>query len=400
MRLILLFLLFFTKTAFAHVSGFTDSSIQIAEPGVKIIYTVPSDNLLELEVNSNETSEASLTPKPPEYYVDAIKSGWRVQDQGVPCTVFKHSSGVLENIQAYQYRLTFKCPNGMQQLEIDYGLFHPYWPEHRNYTQVFMAGEQMQIRLDAEQPMLTLLVDKILKDWNKSLGTEFRLTDPNQKISLESNSNENQADQSLATKPVQSQSANADFGSELQSSGTDFIWLGMEHIWTGIDHVVFVFALLLVPVVWRHLLLWISMFTIAHSITLALSYYKVLILPPSITEPLIALTVLAIGIENILALKYGKPIIRLRHILIPVFGLIHGVGFSYLLIELGNGFPAMERLFYFNLGVELGQLSLVALMIIPIRMVFKWQRGQIVAGIFSANIAVLGGFWLWQRTFM
>ncbi|WP_020406194.1 HupE/UreJ family protein [Hahella ganghwensis] len=407
MRKLIFFWLFFVCNAQAHLSGFTDTSIQIAEPGIKIIYTLPSDNLLELDgspglenladvdVTAGTDSDSFASEAmPPEAYSNAVADGWKVDSRKRNCHLDDLKAVRLDTVESYQYTLLFSCPQGLDDVEIYYSLFTEQWQGHRNYSRVYMADQQMRTRFAFDRNKLSVPVMQLLAEWDRSLDEQFFPDDPNKVIKELAN-----ADQSSAAldtgeaaivwvDPESSESGLADPG---------FIWMGMEHIWGGIDHVLFVIALLLVPVSWKRWLLWISLFTVAHSITLALSYYDVIALPPSVTEPLIALTVLAIGIENIMVMRYGNSMLKWRTLIIPVFGLIHGVGFSYLLIELGSGLPAVGRLFYFNLGVELGQLALVAALCAPVVLLFRWSKGKALAGILSGNIALFGALWLWQR---
>ncbi|OZG72417.1 hypothetical protein BTA51_14900 [Hahella sp. CCB-MM4] len=413
MKKLIVFLLLFVCKAQAHLVGFTDTSIQIAEPGIKIIYTLPSDNLIELEQGPDDRirtsegdkagTEKSSTEKtgsdenspeevfPPDYYADLVSRGWHVDSRKRNCHLQEMHSIDLEQIASYQYTMVFECPQGLDDVDIYYSLFTEQWRGHRNYSRVYMAGEQMRTRFAFDRNKLSIPVAKLLQEWKSELGGSFFADDPNHVIKeLENSDNANAAGDS--SNPFSRLGT-----AEPDWADPGFIWMGMEHIWTGLDHVVFVIALLLVPVSWKRWMLWISLFTVAHSITLALSYFKVILLFPSVTEPLIALTVLAIGIENILVMRHGESMLKWRSVIIPVFGLIHGVGFSYMLIELGNGIPAVGRLFFFNLGVELGQLALVALFLVPVYLLFRWQKGRAVAGFLSGNIALFGAYWLFQR---
>ena len=140
-----------------------------------------------------------------------------------------------------------------------------------------------------------------------------------------------------------------------------FFLLGVGHILTGYDHLAFLLALLLAGGRLRSVAKIVTSFTAAHSVTLALATLNVVNLPPSIAEPMIAASIVYVGLENVL-----RPGARRRWLLTFAFGLIHGFGFATALRELGLGAPgtgAAVPLLSFNLGVECGQLSVVAVVL-------------------------------------
>src|SRR6185295_3996903 len=131
----------------------------------------------------------------------------------------------------------------------------------------------------------------------------------------------------------------------------EFLKLGIEHIFTGYDHLAFLFALLIVGGSLKEAAKIITSFTIAHSFTLAVATLGLVNLPSTIVEPLIAASILYVGVENLLRKDY-----RRRWLLTFAFGLIHGFGFASVLRELGigaNGGGVAVPLFSFNLGVEI-----------------------------------------------
>ncbi len=172
---------------------------------------------------------------------------------------------------------------------------------------------------------------------------------------------------------------------------------GFLHIlpW-GADHVLFVIGLLLMS---RHLvpLLWqVTMFTLAHSITLSLSTLGLFSLPAILVEPLIALSITFIAFENL----FQQQVKRSRLVIIFAFGLLHGLGFAAMLAEFGlpeNGF--LLALFGFNLGVEGGQVTILLIMwlsvVIWLRDWAGYRRFVIIP--VSLLIALTGLFWFWQR---
>ncbi len=133
---------------------------------------------------------------------------------------------------------------------------------------------------------------------------------------------------------------------------------GVVHIIPrGLDHILFVLGLLLFSTRWRPLLIQISLFTVAHTLTLALSTLGVIQLTPWVTEVLIALSITYVAVENLV----HEELTKLRMAVVFGFGLLHGLGFAGVLGELGlSGSHFVLSLLGFNIGVELGQLAVVA----------------------------------------
>ena len=148
-----------------------------------------------------------------------------------------------------------------------------------------------------------------------------------------------------------------------------YLKLGFNHIIpNGLDHILFVAGLCLLSTKISTILWQATAFTVAHSITLALSMKNIIVAPPAVVEPIIALSILFVAIENLL-LNELKP---WRILLVFLFGLIHGMGFASSLNEIG--LPPGKfytSILSFNMGVELGQMAVIAamfsLIIIPLR---------------------------------
>ncbi|NYZ64556.1 HupE/UreJ family protein [Endozoicomonas sp. SM1973] len=385
--------------ASAHLSGFTDTSIQIAKPGVKIIYTLPSDNLLELDSSNNKAVA------PPSSYMPAIINGWGIFTNKRSCFLRSSMAKALPKIAAYQYVLSYECPQGMNEMSIRYNLFAEQWRGHQNYARIFMANNRMRMRFTFDKKTLSLPVKQLLNEWGRPLTTTFFNTDPHSQLQVEGWGDPFSIKEASAQQITEAGTVKKTIhGQNYSSIDPSFIWLGMTHIWQGFDHVLFIIGLLLIPCAFKQLLLWVTSFTLAHSITLALSVLGVFSIPPSITEPLIALTVVILGIENLYYL-YQQPKddltfkqrYRNRWWVIFCFGLIHGIGFSYLLQELSGGEDIWGRLLMFNLGVELGQIAIIVLLLIPIYAMFKWKYGLKIGGISSLLTSLVGAIWLIQR---
>ncbi|MFN2476045.1 MAG: HupE/UreJ family protein [Chthoniobacterales bacterium] len=179
----------------------------------------------------------------------------------------------------------------------------------------------------------------------------------------------------------------------------EFLMLGIRHILTGYDHLLFLFGLLIVTRAPRAALVLITCFTIAHSITLALSTFGLVELPSRFVEATIAASILYVGIENMIR---RDAALRWRWLLTLGFGLIHGLGFASVLREMGiakTGAAAVVPLVAFNSGVEVGQLAVAAL-VLPIFWKLRQRPAFARVGIPACSIAVAaaGAFWLLQRT--
>ena len=175
------------------------------------------------------------------------------------------------------------------------------------------------------------------------------------------------------------------------------IALGFTHIVPGgLDHVLFVLGLFLLASRTRTLVLQISAFTLAHSATLALAALGFVSVPSSIVEPLIAVSIAYIAIENLMTTSVSKW----RLAIVFGFGLLHGLGFAGALADLGmSGTDLPVTLVGFNVGVELGQLAVVLAAAIVMRLlpVASANRRRYLTNPASAAIAAMGLFWAVER---
>jgi len=179
-----------------------------------------------------------------------------------------------------------------------------------------------------------------------------------------------------------------------------YFHLGVHHILTGYDHLLFLLGLLLACRRWRAVLAIVSCFTIAHSLTLALAALGVVGVSGRWIEPLIAASIVFVGVENWLGVRANREP-RGRAALTFAFGLIHGFGFASTLSGLGLGLPGgnlTSALVGFNLGVECGQLG-VALLVLPLLKRLhaspRWDRPGTQA--LSLACAAMGLVWLVVR---
>ena len=177
-----------------------------------------------------------------------------------------------------------------------------------------------------------------------------------------------------------------------------FVPAGIHHILVGPDHLLFLIGLLLLGGTIRQLLLVVTSFTVAHSITLSLAALNLVRPPAHIVEPAIALSIVYVGIDNLMVGR-GRDV---RAWIAFAFGFIHGFGFASVLREMG--LPGAElgwSLFSFNVGVEIGQL-LVVVVVASALMALR-SRNEIASRrlAFAGSVAVIlaGAFWFVQRVF-
>jgi HupE / UreJ protein len=207
----------------------------------------------------------------------------------------------------------------------------------------------------------------------------------------------------------------ASFGVDADAGGAwrqfaGYLRTGVKHIWSGFDHLLFLCSLLLPAVLLRQGPHWeartelvsslaevvrvVTAFTVAHSLTLGLAAFGVLRVPARVSESAIALSVVVASLNNV------WPVVKQRRWVVAfAFGLIHGLGFANVLSDLGLPVRVLARaLVGFNLGVEAGQLAIVA-MFLPVayfmRETLFYRRYVVTAG--SVSIALLGSLWLVER---
>jgi hydrogenase/urease accessory protein HupE len=173
-----------------------------------------------------------------------------------------------------------------------------------------------------------------------------------------------------------------------------FVWLGIQHIATGYDHLAFLLGLLIATATLKSLVKVITSFTVAHSITLALATFNVVVLPSRFTESMIAASILYVAVENLIRKRTMD-----RWKLTFLFGLVHGFGFSNVLREMQ--LPRVNlalSLFSFNLGVEIGQVVFVVLLFPALEDLMSSGRTWIRPAV-SIAIGLLAAYWFIQRAF-
>ena len=179
-----------------------------------------------------------------------------------------------------------------------------------------------------------------------------------------------------------------------------YIPVGFDHILPkGLDHILFVLGLFFLSIYLRPLLWQITAFTLAHTVTLALGAMGWVTVPAGIVEPLIAASIVYVAIENL----FMSGLSRWRPFVIFGFGLLHGLGFASVLGEFGiPDDQFFAALIAFNIGVEFGQLTVIAAAFLAVGLWFRhkdWYRARISVPA-SLLIAAVGAYWFIERVFL
>lgn len=206
--------------------------------------------------------------------------------------------------------------------------------------------------------------------------------------------------------PVTTDSAGQTHGGAGQffSVAGQFIVLGITHIGTGIDHILFLLSIILLIRSLRNILILVTTFTLAHSVTLILAGLHIVTISPRIVEPLIALSIVYMAVRNIQILKKqkgkkkAKEHIGERRLTTGGFGLVHGLGFAGALLEthIPDGY-VIPSLLFFNVGVEVGQLGILAILVPVLIQVDRLRQRRIILLEVSAIIVVVATVWFFQR---
>lgn len=292
--------------------------------------------LLAREVDENSTD-----------FRDYFASELRVKAWDSECPIERLEKSAVQAAGNRIVHLTYRCPREVTDLSVESHLFLDLDESH---TQI--------VRLAAPEDPRKSLREAVLTKSNKTLAVPDVRTG----------------------------------GSATGDRILAFFKLGIEHLLTGYDHILF----LLAAIVAMRLLdtvKAVSAFTVAHSLTMALAFLGVVSLPAGIVEPLIAVTIVYVAVENVL-----MPQARRRWFLTGAFGLVHGLGFVGALKAITvSRDELLLSLFSFNAGIEVGQLLIIALAA-PVLWMLKsrsWDRRFCRA--FSVGVGALGSFWLVQR---
>ena len=368
------------SAASAHPEGVTLTSIWVAQEGVRLEIVIP-DRFFARDgaggaFDSSPDGQAGLAGR--------VEAGLTLEADRKDCPLRREAAAWrLPDIGSHRYVLEFDCSASAAQLVLRDRLAAAATQSgHENFVKASVSGIERTAILTPAEPHFVLPVGEMLRESGTSLAASLP------------------RDEVLSPDPI------------------GFIMLGAEHILQGIDHVLFLVGLFLIAMPWRRLLGIVTAFTVGHSVTLGLSVLGIYSPTPWIAESVIALSIVYLAIENLLTLRHQSSeqqlavgtrddatrtsrAARTRWAIAGGFGLIHGFGFSYVLRDLGlPADSALTSLAGFNLGVELGQLVVVAILLPALFVAWRQisYRGVSIAG--SLSIGLIGCWWLVERTML
>lgn len=357
----------------AHAHKASDAYLQLARHGDTLdlrwdISLRDLDAMLDLDANADQKlSWGEVKARLPDIQAYALAHLRLQQGQ---CAWTEAKPPALEGRVDGSYlvlRLRSRCEAG-NAIALDYGLFREVDPTHRGLLRVDMG--------EGEAPSL-------------------RPLDP-------------------LAGPVTVPLPGGPAGPAAKAEGTGFFRDGVHHILIGYDHILFLVSLLLPAVLrrrggtraWMPVEHWqqavwpmvatVTMFTLGHSITLALAGLKLVSLSPRVIEPAIALTIIVAAVDNLFPLLRGR-----RRVFTFLFGLIHGFGFAGVLAELDLPIGSfLVALLQFNLGVEAGQLIVVTMALAVLLLARGWRRyPPVVLHGGSMFAMVVAALWFVERLF-
>jgi hypothetical protein len=354
--LLLVLLSLFSVSALAHQSSVVFLQIVPHQHSLTVTLRIANSDLYEaLGLPSDRPISRAEAVQQRERLAQYVLGKLAVTNLGWACPGQLTQSEQAERQDGFFVveTLEFECPRAIEDAALTYHLFFDLDPRHQGLAQVVRDGTTSE---------------HIFREGNRTLSLKTPL---------------GVADYAL-----------------------DYLRLGVEHIFTGYDHLAFLIGLLLLAgSLWRqqsrrralgYILRVVTAFTVAHSVTLLLSALGLVSLPSRLVESAIALSIGYIAVENIVGVA-----VRFRSQLAFGFGLIHGLGFASVLRELG--LPAkglVTSLLCFNLGVELGQLTVV-LVVLPLLVALSlWRRYQrVVVQGGSLLLLMLSLLWFVARAF-
>jgi hydrogenase/urease accessory protein HupE len=357
-----LLLLIAAPDLLAHVTQLTKGEIRLGENSVT----------LQLEISAHDLAIALALPADPDATIpiafftahsarlDAyLRDHLNVTADGIACSINEQnlSSKAATPNEVISLVIIFACAPHTRQLAIHYRLFFDIDPKHRFLGNLILDnGEQEAFLFDASFTQLDIGLPA------------------NMAVSGDAASD-------IASSQAWSERA-----------GRIFL-LGIEHILIGFDHILFLIALILLDPKIASLVRSITAFTVTHSITLALAWLGIFTPPELWVEVIIAASIVFVALENLLS----RPLTS-RWKIAGLFGLVHGLGFYSVLnaLELGKS-DAVTTLLAFNLGIEAGQLAIIAVVALPLLLLRKNPHYRFGVQAASVGIAAIGLWLLIER---
>lgn len=350
-------------------------------------FTIDTLSVLE-KVSGDQNENKELDQEELNQYEDkiadwledsiALEANGREQERELTGIELKEQNGTNMMIVHWRYP-AFEAGT---TINVNDGLY--YNDGNTTYTDLLAAtrGEELsQAVLQGKERDWTILLTDMQVDQAQAEAGETPI-----------NTTEPEAPSTSTEDAAQTNNSSAESTSS-NSAWLSFFKLGMEHILGGYDHLLFLLALLLGRQTFKQTVFTITAFTIAHSITLTLTYLEIIHLPSKLIESVIALNIIYVAFENIFLKK-----IRFRWAVTFLFGLIHGMGFADIL--LGMNIPAKYvaiDLASFNIGIEVIQLVLIAIALPILRYLQKYKQYVYSVRAVSVLIALMGAVWLVDR---
>ncbi len=413
-RLVLLLLAntsFPLTAVWAHPEGFSGLQVTITADQIQVAVTV----------HTRDLDAWFPAGKYPDYVADVTREMERTADEIVEVQI-EGERQEIESITAFLLEV------GLIEIDVNYPLPESgdpmellVWSKHlirmpRGHQQLLFVEDRRQIMPSSGEPSDTLQgvmrLDDVLtieRDAAAVILPPMVAADVSQSAAPTNSSSvtkdgwstaasrDSEEDEHQVMNAEASRKPKADVATAQPTSRISFFLFGVEHIITGYDHLLFLAALLLACTTFYEAATIITCFTIAHSITLAMAALDVVRLSGAIVEPLIALSIVYIAIENL----SGKPALWRRAAITCFFGLIHGLGFASALRDIGLGtIPGgvVWPLLRFNLGVEAGQLCVAAVLLPPLLWAKRTERfSRWLVPVGSGLIALVGAYWLVTR---
>jgi hypothetical protein len=329
--------------ALAHQAGLSYGSFALEKDRVEVLLRLPAAELSA--AFSDGAARGSLRDGVPEDLARALLATIAVAQDAGPCASTP-GAGQLEAPDGVRLPATFRCPREDEPVEVRLGFVSRMLPGHVHVARALVGGSVQELVVDARHEAFRVEVRSA--SWPRAAR---------------------------------------------------FVRVGIDHIFSGWDHVAFLLGLLLAGGRLRDVIRVVTSFTLGHASTLALATLGVVTPPAVLIEPLIAASVLYVGLENLLELRRRSARTGRRWPIALGFGFVHGFGFAGALGQLELDRTGLAAaLFSFNLGVELGQAAIVALAF-PLLALLRRRPAFDAAGlpVGSAMVGCAGLVWLVQR---
>lgn len=327
-------------SAGAHPMSHSLSRVAVTATQVRVTLTIDLLEVAGVDRNGDARITFDELDASIERLYALVRGHYNVAASAPPTRVTLEGYAIVDDGHIGRFDLLHEFANEPDALTITSALHRMTSPEHRHLTSVVRDHDTQEALLDARQPSAMFVVE----------------------------------------------------GGSWLRTGWRFAQLGVEHIVTGYDHLAFLVCLLLGASTGRSLVMVVTSFTIAHSITLALATFDLVVLPSRLVESVIALSIAYVAAENFV----GRQMMA-RYQVTFVFGLIHGFGFSNILraMDLPRSNLAVS-LFSFNAGVEAGQIAFV-LVLFPLVTRLHTGRAAMIRAVVSLVVFGVAVFWLVER---